>query len=64
VSGGTLDTGGSATITDFGGLDTPSDRNKLQTFCLTCHPEQSSSHENGTLCTTCHSHDPNAPAPF
>jgi len=64
VSGGTLDTGGSASITDFGGLDTPSDRNKLQTFCLTCHPEQSSSHENGTLCTTCHSHDPNAPAPF
>lgn len=62
VSGGTLDTGGpenrsySSTIVNFGGLDIASDRNKLQAFCLTCHLEQSSSHQGGQLCTECHNH--------
>ena len=70
VSGGTLITGGpenrpsSAIIAGFGGLDTPFDRDMLQTFCLTCHLEQSSSHQAGTLCTQCHSHDPNSPGGF
>ncbi|MGZ4149922.1 MAG: hypothetical protein ACXVQJ_07780, partial [Actinomycetota bacterium] len=45
-----------ATITGFTALDTPEDRSKLQTFCLTCHTEQSVDHHPDQLCTTCHSH--------
>jgi predicted CXXCH cytochrome family protein len=45
-----------ATITGFTALDTPEDRSRLQTFCLTCHPEQTVDHYPDQLCTTCHSH--------
>jgi hypothetical protein len=68
--GGTLTTGGpenrptTATIVNFGGLDTAPDRNKLQTFCLTCHLERSSSHQGGKLCTECHNHSPSTPRDF
>jgi predicted CXXCH cytochrome family protein len=60
--GGTVATGGpenrptTASIVNYGGLDTASDRNKLQTFCLTCHLEQRSNHQGGKLCTECHNH--------
>jgi hypothetical protein len=70
VSGGTLSTGGpenrpsSAMIQGFGGLDTAADRLRLQTFCLTCHLEQSSTHNDGKLCTECHSHGPTSSREF
>jgi hypothetical protein len=50
------DTGATATITGFTALDTATDREKLQTFCLTCHPEQTTDHYAAQLCTTCHYH--------
>lgn len=70
VSGGTLTTGGpenrspTATITGFGALNDATDQAKLQTFCLTCHLEQSSTHESGTLCTECHNHGTGTQQPF
>jgi len=66
TSGGTLST----RIEGYGGLNVNSDRKKLQAFCLTCHPEQLSTHGlvdgdgNTTLCTSCHNHDPATPEPF
>lgn len=50
------DSDATATITGFTALDTSADRLKLQTFCLTCHQEQSVTHHPDQLCTTCHSH--------
>jgi hypothetical protein len=70
VTGGTLTTGGpenrpyAATIVGFGGLDTAGDRSLLQTFCLTCHLEQSSTHQSGKLCTACHDHSSTSQQPF
>lgn len=70
VSGGTLTTGGpedrspTATITGFGALNDATDQAKLQTFCLTCHLEQSSTHQSGTLCTECHNHGTGTQQPF
>jgi predicted CXXCH cytochrome family protein len=66
TSGGTLSTN----IEGYGGLNANADRMKLQAFCLTCHPEQSSTHglvdddTEPTLCTSCHNHDPNSSSPF
>jgi len=53
----------SSTVTGFGGLDTPSDRAKLQVWCLSCHLEQSYEHRSNQLCTRCHSHFINSPNP-
>ncbi len=48
-------TGATATVTDFGALDTAADRDALQAFCTTCHASWAP-HNTDQLCTTCHEH--------
>lgn len=51
----------SATVSGFGATNAPADIARLQTFCLTCHLEQSPSHFADQLCTLCHDHSASSP---
>ncbi|MBI2238958.1 MAG: hypothetical protein HYU54_10620 [Actinobacteria bacterium] len=50
------DTTATYTMTGFTALNDATNRLKLQTFCLTCHPERGTGHNAGKLCTQCHYH--------